>query len=329
MTVTIRSYLTAGVAAVAASAVVMAPLHVSAPTSISLDAVRLSAAVQPLIQPANAAGAVLGVVDAVTKPLQGAKALVSSSPTVGVTQAAVAATQSAGDTVMNVYNAVEPWVQWGFSVAAWAVGYVPYVGYLGSQINIAYDFGETLVQSWVQSFAYLLEGNFSAIGPTLVNGVSNAFSGLVQNEIAWISGFLPPLPPIPPFSAAAAQTSTFAAPALATRSAPQPSVTNDGGTPPQPVTKVHHGQAVLAQTVADAAAQDVAAAVHQVKQFQAVAVPSALREAASGVQTSLLSVIPTHHDSGSDNHNAAGSSAKPDHNPAGKKLRHGQSDSAD
>ena len=56
---------------------------------------------------------------------------------------------------------------WGFEVATWAVGFVPIVGYFGSQIMIAYDFGETLVQSWVQSFAYLVDGNFSQIGPTL------------------------------------------------------------------------------------------------------------------------------------------------------------------
>ena len=39
----------------------------------------------------------------------------------------------------------------------------------------------------------------------------NAFTGLVNNEIQWILGQLPPLPPIPPFSAVAA-ASTAATP---------------------------------------------------------------------------------------------------------------------
>ena len=45
----------------------------------------------------------------------------------------------------NVYNAVEPWVQWGFDLAAYAVGWVPYVGWLAPQITIFYNFGERIV----------------------------------------------------------------------------------------------------------------------------------------------------------------------------------------
>ena len=197
MTVSVRSYLTVGVAALAASAVAVAPVHAPAPQSLSTAAVRLSAAVQPLLQPVNAAAAVLGLVSVQTAP------------------AAVAAA-SAGDAIINAYNAIEPWVQWGFEVGAWAVGYVPYAGYFGSQINIAYNTGEPLVQSWVYSFAYLIDGNVSLIGPTLVNGIKQSITNLVQGEIQWILGYLPPLPPIPPFAAvpagpAAAATALTAA----------------------------------------------------------------------------------------------------------------------
>ena len=59
MTVSVRSYLTVGVAALAASAVAVAPVHAPAPQSISTAAVRLSAAVQPLVEPANVAAGVL------------------------------------------------------------------------------------------------------------------------------------------------------------------------------------------------------------------------------------------------------------------------------
>jgi len=197
MTVSVRSYLTVGVAALAASAVAVAPVHPPAPQSLSTAAVRLSAAVQPLLQPVNAAAAVLGLVSVQTAP------------------AAVAAA-SAGDAIINAYNAIEPWVQWGFEVGAWAVGYVPYAGYFGSQINIAYNTGEPLVQSWVYSFAYLIDGSVSLIGPTLVNGIKQSITNLVQGEIQWILGYLPPLPPIPPFAAvpagpAAAATALTAA----------------------------------------------------------------------------------------------------------------------
>ena len=211
MTVSVRSYLTVGVAALAASAVAVAPVHAPAPQSISTAAVRLSAAVQPLLQPVDTAAAVLGLVStpapAVPKP--------AAAGSTGTPQAAVAAA-SAGDAIINAYNAIEPWVQWGFEVGAWAVGYVPYAGYFGSQINIAYNTGEPLVQSWVYSFAYLIDGNVSLIGPTLVSGIKQSITNLVQGEIQWILGYLPPLPPIPPFAAvpagpAAAATALTAA----------------------------------------------------------------------------------------------------------------------
>lgn len=34
----------------------------------------------------------------------------------------VVAPTSIGSSIKNVYNAVEPWVQWGFDLAAYAVG---------------------------------------------------------------------------------------------------------------------------------------------------------------------------------------------------------------
>ena len=183
MTVSVRSYLTVGVAALAAGAVAVAPVHAPAPQSISTAAaVRLSAAVQPLIAPVTAAASVLGQASVQTAP-------------------AAPAAASAGNAIINAYNAIEPWVQWGFEVGAWAVGYVPYAGYFGSQINIAYNTGEPLVQSWVYSFAYLIDGNVALIGLTLVNGVKQSVTNLVQGEIQWILGYLPPLPPIPPFAA--------------------------------------------------------------------------------------------------------------------------------
>jgi hypothetical protein len=127
--------------------------------------------------------------------------------------------------IINAYNALEPWVQWGFEVAAWAVSYLPWpLGWLGQQINIAYDTGEPIVQALVYSFAFLIDGQVDLIGPTLTNGVNTAVTNLVQGEIAWVLGFFPPLPPgpvLPVFPTAAAAGRAAAASAAArVRSAP-------------------------------------------------------------------------------------------------------------
>lgn len=198
MTVSARSYLTAGVAAIAASAVAIAPVQATSPAPITAAAVRLSAAVQPLVNPVTAAAAVLGTADTIATP-----AVATAAAPTAAAKSTVAA-QSAGNAIINLYNAVEPWVQWGFGVAAWAVGYVPIAGYFAQQINIAYSTGEPIVASWVYSFAYLLDGNFAAIGPTLTAGLTTAWNNFVQGEINWVLGYLPPLPPLPPLSAAAA-----------------------------------------------------------------------------------------------------------------------------
>jgi len=161
------------------------------PTTITLPSIELSAAVLPLIQPATlAAGAVLGAATEATKPAAAASAPSALAP-------AAAASASGGDAIINAYNAVEPWAQWGFEVAAWAVSYLPWpVGWLGQQINIAYNTGEPVVQALVYSFAYLIDGQVSLIGPTLANGLNTSVTNLVQGEINWFLSFFPPLPPI-------------------------------------------------------------------------------------------------------------------------------------
>ena len=213
MTVSVRSYLAAGLAAATMSAVAVVPITLPRIEAITLPAIELSSAVLPLVQPVTAAaGAVLG----------------AATPAAAATAAAdpmAAATGSAGDMIINAYNALEPWVQWGFEVAAWAVSYLPWpLGWLGQQINIAYDTGEPIVQALVYSFAFLIDGQVDLIGPTLTNGVNTAVTNLVQGEIAWVLGFFPPLPPgpvLPVFPTAAAAGRAAAASAAArVRSAP-------------------------------------------------------------------------------------------------------------
>jgi hypothetical protein len=209
MTVSVRSYLAAGLAAATMSAVAVIPVTLPRIDAVTLPSIELSAAVLPLVQPVTAAaGAVLG----------------TATPAAAATAAAdpvAAATGSTGDMIINAYNALEPWVQWGFEVAAWAVSYLPWpLGWLGQQINIAYDTGEPIVQALVYSFAFLIDGQVDLIGPILTNGVNTAVTNLVQGEIAWVLGFFPPLPPGPvlpvfPTAAAAGRAAAVTAPAAA------------------------------------------------------------------------------------------------------------------
>ena len=191
MTMSVRSYLTAGLAAATVSALAAVPVSTATPTTITLPSIELSAAVLPLIQPATlAAGAVLGAATEATKPAAAASAASALAP-------AAAASASGGDAIINAYNAVEPWAQWGFEVAAWAVSYLPWpVGLLGQQVNIAYNSGEPVVQAVVYSFAYLIDGQVSLIGPTLADGLKTSANNFVQGEINWFLSFFPPLPPI-------------------------------------------------------------------------------------------------------------------------------------
>ena len=182
MTVSVRSFLAAGLAAATLSAVVVVP--VSGPRTdaltLSSDAFTLSsiesgAAIAPLLA-----------------PFTSATAAVNPGPV-------AAATGSAGEAIINTFNAVEPFVQYGFELAAWAAGYLPWpIGWLGQQINIAYNTGEPIVQALVYSFAYLIDGQFDLIGLTLSYGLNLAVTNFVEGEIAWVLSFFPPLPPLPP-----------------------------------------------------------------------------------------------------------------------------------
>jgi len=113
---------------------------------------------------------------------------------------------SPGNTIKDIYNAVEPWVAYAVDLSVYALGWVgwipdiPYLGYataFSGQIYIAYDFGEMIVQSIVFNFADLIDGvgdiwqNLADIATDTVN----AFGYLISAELAY---WLPPLPPLPP-----------------------------------------------------------------------------------------------------------------------------------
>ena len=72
---------------------------------------------------------------------------------------------------------------------------------------------EPLVQSAVYSFAYLIDGEPSLIGPTIRAGIQQAANNFVIYGIAWIESIVPfpPLPPFPIFPVVASVAATRAA----------------------------------------------------------------------------------------------------------------------
>ncbi len=201
MTVSARSYLVAGLVAATVGTAAVAQVNPAGRTAVDALSLRssgfdLTAAVAPLIQPFTAAA--LGLADGAAalylcclRPA--AAAVVDPSvadPSVADSSAVAAATGSAGEAIINIFNTVEPFVQYGFELTAWAAGYLPWpIGWLGQQINIAYNTGEPIVQALVYSFAYLIDGQFDLIGPTLAFGFNLAVTNFVQGEINWVLSF--------------------------------------------------------------------------------------------------------------------------------------------
>ncbi|MCB0924448.1 MAG: hypothetical protein KDB50_07885 [Mycobacterium sp.] len=204
MMVPVRSHLTAGLAAalVAGTAGFTAgtPQTHPALSMVAAPAVELAAALQPLLQP--------GVPDG---SLQAAEAATTgSSPRANVG----GITQSAGDWIINAYWTIQPWVEYGVELFAWATEWLPWpIGLLAPQSDIIYNAWQPFAESVVYSFAFLIDGQFELILPTLSAGIQTGITNLVQGEVAWILSFFPPLPPIGGAAAGIATRTTEPAPA--------------------------------------------------------------------------------------------------------------------
>lgn len=182
----------AGVATVTASAGLIAPSVQPAPLPRPEPAIQLMAAVQ---QPDEPGPRLLQILLSDPARLLGPAVPVGTiSPPPAPIQFAIA--PNIADTIDGIYIAVEPWVEYGFQVAADLLGWVPWVGWLSGQIMVFYRFGEGIVASGVFNFTDWLRGDEGAI-PNLVDfglDVGRAFVWLGIDE--W-NYFLPPLPPLP------------------------------------------------------------------------------------------------------------------------------------
>jgi hypothetical protein len=212
MNISVRSALIASVTTLTIGAVAAAPSVQPLPPP--RPAIHLTAAVQPLAAPpVFTPGAFFA------NPTQRFVFLPSAGqpfptpvfpPVIGGT--------SIDSTIKNVYNAIEPWVQWGFEVAAYAVGWIPYVGWLAPQINIFYNLVERIVRSGVFNFADWLGGNGSALQNLGQFGVDtiNSFIFFANDQIHFWLPSLPPLPPLPPIFGGSLTTTTATTSAAAT-----------------------------------------------------------------------------------------------------------------
>jgi hypothetical protein len=192
--------------------------------------------------------------------------LLAESAPIAAVNAPVAA-QSIGSGIIDVYNAVQPWVAYGVSLAAYAVGWIPVIGIFAPQITIIYgSLVQPITQSVVYNFANFLDGNISFLQGlgNIGSDTVNAIGGLVSAEINWLLSFLPPLPPLPPLLAAAVRQPSGAVSAVANSAVVKPvapqqtTLTAHVGAVTNPVPKTALNSRAIATT-----SQNVTREVHQ------------------------------------------------------------------
>ncbi|OBK13844.1 PE family protein [Mycobacterium asiaticum] len=159
---------------------------------------------QPLIGEAvGSMGSVGGSIRSLLGLPTGSTAALGASLLAPVAEAAPAAVLpvSWATAIEQAYLAFEPYVQYGFNLAAYAAGWLPWVGILAPQINFFYYLFEPIVQSGLFNTLDFLAGTVS-----FQQGLSNFWSAttasvnqFIETEIYWFRSFLPPLPPLPPF----------------------------------------------------------------------------------------------------------------------------------
>lgn len=222
MNVSVRSYLAAGAAAATATTLALAAVQVT-PNDVAVPAPSVSA--EPQLSQARTdllAAANRMTVELPTPPTPAIGAAPAAIQTPGV--AAIAIAPNLANTIDQIYLSVEPWVRYGFEVAAYALGWVPWVGgWAGGLLLDGYNFGQSIVASGVFNFTDWLRGD-GGIATNLVDFGVDVALAFVWLGIDVANTFIPlppiPLPPRPPlqgpFLAAnlAAPTAALTTPSL-------------------------------------------------------------------------------------------------------------------
>lgn len=180
--VSAQSFAVSGVATVVAGAITLTPsLTPPVARMATPSAIQLVAAVQPVD---------LDLVAPAGQQLVPAVADVASASPVAD------AVTSIGDAIENLYNAVEPWVRYGFELTTWALGW--FIGILAPQIMYFYNLGEPIIQSLLFNTIDFLDGaiSFSQATSNIYVDTTDTIHTFIHTEISWIRSLFPPYPPI-------------------------------------------------------------------------------------------------------------------------------------
>ena len=191
MALSMRPALTAGVAALCAGALTFtsttAPQAASVlthPEQTVSAQVSLRAATE-LVMPPKLVSAVSSLSEAQVLDVANALAVTpNATPVDGL-----------ADAIDAIYGAVEPWVRYGFEVAAAVVAWIPWVGIFSNQIMVVYNFVESLINSGVFNFTDWMRGEGSAL-KNVADWVVDAGLALVWLGIDEVGAWVP-LPPVP------------------------------------------------------------------------------------------------------------------------------------
>jgi hypothetical protein len=218
----VRTILTAGVALLTASALLIAPSVQPPPPpkptpTIQLAAdIHLAVDVQPLLDPQEP---LLPILFSSPLRLLGPAAPFGTLPPAPA-PLSIAIAPNLANTIDSVYIAVEPWVRYGFEVATAVVRWIPWVGWFAGQIMVFYNFFEGMIASGVFNFTDWLRGDGGAVENLVDFGidVGLAFVWLGLDEVAQFIP-LPPFccyPPRPPVQGPFSTSQTLAGPTEAT-----------------------------------------------------------------------------------------------------------------
>jgi hypothetical protein len=220
MSVSARSYIAAGLAVLTAG-VIAIPTSVGAPAplsaSVQKEQVALLAAARSFTAPvASPLGFLVLAPPHAAAPTNSTRgAVITASPTAApaaaapAAQAALVGFPGIQDAIINAYNVINPWIDYGVNLAQYAVGWIPVASFFAPQIGIFYySLIEPIMTSAVYNTAYVLGGSIGLVQgiSNVINDSINAGIGFVNAEISWALSFLPPLPPLP---FAAAQTTAL------------------------------------------------------------------------------------------------------------------------
>jgi hypothetical protein len=219
MSVSVRSHVVAGVAALAVSATVLAPVVVAVPapeTPAVAHRVDLAASVKPLVLSpetvATARAAIERIDPEAQLPLQTA-AIVAPTPQ-----------NAASNAIIAGYQFIQYWVDYGVQLADYVLGFIPYGYLIGDQVSIVYF---NLVRPISDSVVYGLVvpvvndplniwsyvNGAVIVGQTTINALIN--TGIA--EFNYFFGWL--IPPLPPLPLAATETTALKPEALTLRTA--------------------------------------------------------------------------------------------------------------